>query len=89
MHVQGKFKSHFIPSENLQFANYWIIDSQVFINFLPPYLGVLRPHPEESVQKEEPKEDPPIARVDYNLRPGGEYFIRKINPELIAPWRGR
>ncbi|XP_017328240.1 cholinergic receptor, nicotinic, beta 1 (muscle) like [Ictalurus punctatus] len=61
---------------------------KVFINFLPPYLGVLRPHPEEPVQLEEPKEDPPNANVVYNLRPGGEYFIRKINPELIAPWRG-
>ncbi|KAF4089074.1 hypothetical protein AMELA_G00062320 [Ameiurus melas] len=61
---------------------------KVFINFLPPYLGVLRPRPEEPVQKEEPKEDLPNAHVVHNHRPGGEYFIRKINPELITPWRG-
>ncbi|TSN12273.1 Acetylcholine receptor subunit beta [Bagarius yarrelli] len=70
--------THYMPN--------WV--RKVFINFLPPYLGVLRPRPEEPVQNAEPKQDSPTARFDHNLRPGGEYFIRKINPELIAPWRG-
>lgn len=61
---------------------------QVFINLLPRYLGVLRPQPEEPVE-DETKESIPLGYLDQGLRPGGEYFIRKINPELVMPWRGR
>uniref|UniRef100_A0A3B4C9A6 Cholinergic receptor, nicotinic, beta 1 (muscle) like n=2 Tax=Pygocentrus nattereri TaxID=42514 RepID=A0A3B4C9A6_PYGNA len=64
-----------------------IIVNYVFINFLPPYLGMFRPHPEEPVD-EEPNEDQPQGHTDRTLKPGGEYFIRKINPELVMPWRG-
>ncbi|XP_036403696.1 cholinergic receptor, nicotinic, beta 1 (muscle) like isoform X1 [Megalops cyprinoides] len=60
---------------------------KVFIHFLPQYLGMQRPHPEEPLE-EEPREDTPLERID-GRRPGTEYFIRKINPELILPWRGR
>ncbi|KAG7465311.1 hypothetical protein MATL_G00175040 [Megalops atlanticus] len=60
---------------------------KVFIHFLPQYLGMQRPRPEEPLE-EELREDTPLARID-GRRPGTEYFIRKINPELILPWRGR
>ncbi|XP_062849385.1 cholinergic receptor, nicotinic, beta 1 (muscle) like [Trichomycterus rosablanca] len=69
--------THYMPG--------WV--RKVFIDFLPPYLGMLRPHREEHVEVE-PKEDTPPIRVDHCLRPGGDYFIRKINPELVMPWRG-
>ncbi|XP_030635118.1 cholinergic receptor, nicotinic, beta 1 (muscle) like [Chanos chanos] len=59
---------------------------KVFIHFLPRYLGVLRPHPEEPLV-DKPSDDMPPSRLD-GLRPGGEYFVRKIKPELIMPWRG-
>ncbi|KTG07131.1 hypothetical protein cypCar_00000039 [Cyprinus carpio] len=59
----------------------------IFINLLPHYLGVLRPQIEEPVE-DEPKENIPLGCLDKGLKPGGEYFIRKINPELVLPWRG-
>jgi nicotinic acetylcholine receptor beta-1 len=59
----------------------------VFIHFLPKYLGMQRPHPEEPLE-EEPSDDTPLQSID-GRRPGGEYFFRKINPELVLPWRGR
>ncbi|CDQ77928.1 unnamed protein product [Oncorhynchus mykiss] len=55
---------------------------KVFIHFLPKYLGMQRPHPEEPLE-EEPSDDTPLQSID-GRRPGGEYFFRKINPELIA-----
>ncbi|RXN21504.1 acetylcholine receptor subunit beta-like protein [Labeo rohita] len=60
---------------------------KVFINLLPRYLGVLRPQMEDPVE-DEPKETIPLGCLDKGLKPGGEYFIRKINPELVLPWRG-
>ncbi|XP_041724112.1 acetylcholine receptor subunit beta-like isoform X1 [Coregonus clupeaformis] len=60
---------------------------KVFIHFLPKYLGMQRPHPEEPLE-EEPSDDTPLQSID-GRRPGGEYFFRKINPELVLPWRGR
>uniref|UniRef100_A0A8C6TJK5 Acetylcholine receptor subunit beta n=1 Tax=Neogobius melanostomus TaxID=47308 RepID=A0A8C6TJK5_9GOBI len=62
----------------------------VFIDFLPKYIGMTRPEQEESVEsgEEESGEDTPMR--SYNGRqPGGEYFFRKINPNLVLPWRGR
>ncbi|KAL2079061.1 hypothetical protein ACEWY4_024805 [Coilia grayii] len=60
---------------------------KTFIHFLPKYIGMQRPHPEEPLE-EEPREDTPPSYMDCR-RPGGEYFVRKIDPELVAPWRGR
>uniref|UniRef100_A0A3Q0S9S7 Acetylcholine receptor subunit beta n=1 Tax=Amphilophus citrinellus TaxID=61819 RepID=A0A3Q0S9S7_AMPCI len=61
---------------------------KVFIHFLPKYIGMMRPKPEEPLLEEESAGDTPIQ--SYNGRqPGGEYFIRKINPDLVFPWRGR
>uniref|UniRef100_A0A673CKJ3 Acetylcholine receptor subunit beta n=1 Tax=Sphaeramia orbicularis TaxID=375764 RepID=A0A673CKJ3_9TELE len=61
---------------------------KVFIHFLPKYIGMTRPIQEEPLEKEESSEDTPIR--SYNGRqPGGEYFFRKINPDLVLPWRGR
>ncbi|XP_059380933.1 acetylcholine receptor subunit beta-like isoform X2 [Carassius carassius] len=69
--------THHMPS--------WV--RKVFINLLPRYLGVLRPQIEKPVE-DEPKESIPLGCLDKGLKPGGEYFIRKINPELVLPWRG-
>ncbi|XP_023652318.1 cholinergic receptor, nicotinic, beta 1 (muscle) like isoform X1 [Paramormyrops kingsleyae] len=60
---------------------------KVFIQFLPPYLGMKRPHAEEPLE-EECKQDTPLSCPD-SRRPGGEYFARNINPELVRPWRRR
>ncbi|XP_028834136.1 cholinergic receptor, nicotinic, beta 1 (muscle) like isoform X3 [Denticeps clupeoides] len=60
---------------------------KAFIHFLPKYLGMVRPHPEEPLQ-EEAGNDTPLSRLDMR-RPGGEYFFRKIDPNLVLPWRGR
>ncbi|XP_012686241.1 cholinergic receptor, nicotinic, beta 1 (muscle) like [Clupea harengus] len=60
---------------------------KAFIHFLPKYIGMQRPHPEEPVE-EEPDDDTPLSHLD-SRRPGGEYFVRKIDPALVMPWRGR
>ncbi|TRY72920.1 hypothetical protein DNTS_011395, partial [Danionella cerebrum] len=70
--------THHMPS--------WV--RKVFINLLPHYLGVLRPQPEEVEEEERPKETVSLGCLETSIRPGGEYFIRKINPELVTPWRG-
>lgn len=63
--------------------------SQVFIHFLPKYIGMTRPNSEEppEVLKEESIDDTPIRSFN-GRQPGGEYFFRKINPDLVIPWRG-
>ncbi|XP_076843596.1 cholinergic receptor, nicotinic, beta 1 (muscle) like isoform X1 [Brachyhypopomus gauderio] len=58
----------------------------VFINLLPPYLGMDRPRPEGPAEEQEPDDGPPLNL--HSGRPGGEYFIRRINPELVLPWKG-
>lgn len=58
---------------------------QVFIHFLPKYIGMTRPKPDE---QEEASEEKPIRGFN-GRQPGGEYFIRKINPDLVMPWRSR
>uniref|UniRef100_A0A3Q3X8U9 Uncharacterized protein n=1 Tax=Mola mola TaxID=94237 RepID=A0A3Q3X8U9_MOLML len=57
---------------------------KVFIHFLPKYIGMTRPKPEEEV----PNDDTPV-RIFNGRQSGGEYFFRKINPDLVIPWRGR
>ncbi|XP_029311205.1 cholinergic receptor, nicotinic, beta 1 (muscle) like [Cottoperca gobio] len=61
---------------------------KVFIHFLPKYIGMRRPNPEEPLLKEESSDDSPIQSFN-GRQPGGEYFYRKINPDLVIPWRGR
>ncbi|XP_035531612.1 cholinergic receptor, nicotinic, beta 1 (muscle) like [Morone saxatilis] len=61
---------------------------KVFIHFLPKYIGMTRPNPEEPLLKEESSDDTPIQSFN-GRQPGGEYFFRKINPDLVIPWRGR
>uniref|UniRef100_A0A3Q3H353 Cholinergic receptor, nicotinic, beta 1 (muscle) like n=1 Tax=Labrus bergylta TaxID=56723 RepID=A0A3Q3H353_9LABR len=40
------------------------------------------------LEEEESSEEKPVP--SYNSRqPGGEYFFRKLNPDLVLPWRGR
>ncbi|CAB1439931.1 unnamed protein product [Pleuronectes platessa] len=60
---------------------------RVFIHFLPKYIGMMRPNPEEPMSKE-PDEDTPIQSFN-GRQTGGEYFFRKINPDLVMPWRDR
>ncbi|XP_051924015.1 cholinergic receptor, nicotinic, beta 1 (muscle) like [Hippocampus zosterae] len=58
-----------------------------FINFLPKYIGMTRPE-QECLSKEDSSDQTPTP--SFNGRhPGGEYFFRKINPDLVIPWRGR
>ncbi|KAI3376571.1 hypothetical protein L3Q82_017024, partial [Scortum barcoo] len=58
---------------------------QVFIHFLPKYIGMTRPM---SSEEDVVKDDTPLRT--FNGRPtGGEYFFRKLNPDLVIPWRGR
>nr|XP_015195943.1 PREDICTED: acetylcholine receptor subunit beta-like isoform X1 [Lepisosteus oculatus] len=59
---------------------------KVFIHILPRYLGIQRPRPEEPLE-ETTKNDAPSHSMDG--RPTDQYFIRKINPELIIPWNSR
>uniref|UniRef100_A0A8C5DIZ8 Acetylcholine receptor subunit beta n=1 Tax=Gouania willdenowi TaxID=441366 RepID=A0A8C5DIZ8_GOUWI len=55
---------------------------KVFIHFLPKYIGMTRPQMEEPLEKEEDSVESPFR--SYNgLQPGGEYFFRKINPDLF------
>ncbi|XP_044040853.1 cholinergic receptor, nicotinic, beta 1 (muscle) like [Siniperca chuatsi] len=61
---------------------------KVFIHFLPKYIGMTRPNPEEPLLKEGSSDDTP-SRSFNGRQPGGEYFFRKINPDLVIPWRGR
>ncbi|XP_061619803.1 cholinergic receptor, nicotinic, beta 1 (muscle) like isoform X3 [Phyllopteryx taeniolatus] len=60
-----------------------------FINFLPKYIGMTRPEPEECLLKEDSSEQTPAPSFNGRQRHGGEYFFRKINPDLVVPWRGR
>ncbi|XP_034092112.1 cholinergic receptor, nicotinic, beta 1 (muscle) like [Gymnodraco acuticeps] len=60
----------------------------VFIHFLPKYIGMARPTPEEPMLKEDSSNDSPNPFLN-GRQPGGEYFFRKINPDLVLPWRGR
>ncbi|XP_068164078.1 cholinergic receptor, nicotinic, beta 1 (muscle) like isoform X1 [Antennarius striatus] len=74
---------HRTPSTHIM--PHWV--RNVFINFLPKYIGMARPNPEECEMKEEIND---IPLRSFNGRPpGGEYFFRKINPDLVLPWRGR
>lgn len=57
---------------------------QVFIQFLPKYIGMTRPQQDQ----EESCDDTPVQNFNGRL-PGGEYFFRKINPDLVIPWRSR
>ncbi|XP_077597861.1 cholinergic receptor, nicotinic, beta 1 (muscle) like [Stigmatopora nigra] len=60
----------------------------VFIEFLPKYIGMTRPEPEECPSEEDSCHQ--TVTPGFNGRqPGGEYFFRKINPDLVLPWRGR
>ncbi|KAM4611731.1 cholinergic receptor, nicotinic, beta 1 (muscle) like [Polymixia lowei] len=64
---------------------------KVFIHFLPKYIGMERPQPEQPMVEEQPSDMPsgtPLRTID-GRRPGGEYFFRKINPDLVLPWRDR
>nr|XP_061810567.1 acetylcholine receptor subunit beta-like [Nerophis lumbriciformis] len=60
----------------------------VFIDFLPKYIGMTRPEPEEDLSKEDSCDRTPTPGFN-GRQPGGEYFFRKINPDLVIPWRGR
>uniref|UniRef100_A0A674PH73 Acetylcholine receptor subunit beta n=1 Tax=Takifugu rubripes TaxID=31033 RepID=A0A674PH73_TAKRU len=51
---------------------------KVFIHFLPKYIGMTRPKLEEH---DDTSEEEPIRSFN-GRQPGGEYFIRKINPDL-------
>lgn len=44
-----------------------------------------RPKQEE---QEEASEEKPIRGFN-GRQPGGEYFVRKINPDLVMSWRSR
>lgn len=69
----------------LKKADFFTSTSQVFIHFLPKYIGMTRPKEEE---KEESSADTPLQNFN-GRQPGGEYFFRNINPDLVLPWRGR
>ena len=66
---------------------------QVFIDFLPKYIGMTRPppeEPEEEWEKEKESADPgrPL-QPPGGRRPGGEYFTRNIDPDRVLPWTDR
>uniref|UniRef100_A0A665VHQ5 Acetylcholine receptor subunit beta n=1 Tax=Echeneis naucrates TaxID=173247 RepID=A0A665VHQ5_ECHNA len=52
----------------------------VFIHFLPKYIGMMRPNPEEPLLKESCDDTP--MRSFNGRQHGGEYIFRKINPDL-------
>lgn len=79
---------YFNTFENSDFTDFLTSNLQVFIHFLPKYIGMTRPNPEEPLLKEESSDDTPIQSFN-GRQPGGEYFFRKINPDLVIPWRGR
>ncbi|XP_035482809.1 cholinergic receptor, nicotinic, beta 1 (muscle) like [Scophthalmus maximus] len=60
---------------------------KVFIHFLPKYIGMKRPGEEEPMLKKS-NDDTPIQSFN-GRQPGGEYFFRKINPDLVIPWRDK
>ncbi|RVE60685.1 hypothetical protein OJAV_G00183610 [Oryzias javanicus] len=63
---------------------------KVFIHILPKYIGMMRPKIEDPLlEEEESSEDSSTPRGFGGRHPGGEYFFRKINPDLVLPWRGR
>ncbi|MBN3303039.1 ACHB protein, partial [Amia calva] len=59
---------------------------KIFIHTLPRYLGMQRPRPEDPLDQPPKKEN---SSRPSDRRPADEYFIRKINPELILPWNSR
>lgn len=65
------------------------LNLQVFIHILPRYIGMMRPNPEEPLLEEESEKDDTPFRGFTGHQPGGEYFFRKINPDLVLPWKGR
>ncbi|XP_026209373.1 cholinergic receptor, nicotinic, beta 1 (muscle) like [Anabas testudineus] len=75
---------HRTPSTHIM--PHWV--RKVFIHFLPKYIGMMRPNPEEPLLDEKSNEDTPLRSFN-GRQPGGEYFFRKINPDLVLPWRGR
>ncbi|KAM7377546.1 hypothetical protein PAMA_014043 [Pampus argenteus] len=76
---------HRTPSTHIM--PHWV--RKVFIHFLPKFIGMMRPKPEEPLLKEEESSDDTPVRSYNGRQPGGEYFFRKINPDLVIPWRGR
>ncbi|XP_049594561.1 cholinergic receptor, nicotinic, beta 1 (muscle) like [Syngnathus scovelli] len=70
--------THIMPS--------WV--RSLFINFLPKYIGMTRPEQDECLLKEDSCDQTPPPSFN-GRQPGGEYFFRKINPDLVIPWRGR
>ncbi|XP_056156144.1 cholinergic receptor, nicotinic, beta 1 (muscle) like [Lampris incognitus] len=60
---------------------------KVFIQFLPKYIGMEKPHQEGSVAVAESNDNIPVPSFN-GRRPAGEYFFRKINPDLVLPWKG-
>ncbi|XP_067117348.1 cholinergic receptor, nicotinic, beta 1 (muscle) like [Osmerus mordax] len=74
-------------SSSTHIMPHWV--RKIFIHFLPKYLGMQRPETEERpVEEEEPSNDTPLQSIG-GRRLAGEYLFRKINPELVLPWRGR
>lgn len=79
------------PSRLFQYddvTDFFTSNFQVFIHFLPKYIGMTRPNPEEPLLKEDSSDDTDFKTFN-GRQPGGEYFFRKINPDLVIPWRGR
>ncbi|XP_055359664.1 cholinergic receptor, nicotinic, beta 1 (muscle) like isoform X2 [Betta splendens] len=74
---------HRTPSTHIMPA--WV--RKVFIHFLPKYIGMMRPNPEQPMLEE--TDDDALAQSFNGRQSRGEYFIRKINPDIVLPWRGR
>ncbi|KAF7229803.1 cholinergic receptor, nicotinic, beta 1 (muscle) like [Nothobranchius furzeri] len=62
---------------------------KIFIHILPKYIGMMRPKPEEPMLEEESEKENTSTQNFSGRQPKGEYFFRKINPDLVLPWRGR